>query len=147
LAGVCFSKFVGVEILTEDEKWTCPYCKIGVKAAKKMNIWIPSKTMIIHLKRFDHQQNKINNTITFPIDGFNINPYMSEYAKKLGDFTYDLFAVTNHIGSMNGGHYFSFVKSLTDNNWYCQNDNDSVRINKSDVVTNDAYMLFYQLRE
>jgi ubiquitin C-terminal hydrolase len=143
----CFAKFVSVEILSNDEKWNCPHCQTKVNAAKKMDIWIPPKTMIIHLKRFDHNQNKINNIITFPINEFNINPFMSEYSKKLGDFTYDLVAVTNHIGSMNGGHYFSFVKSLTDSNWYCQNDSDSIKIEESNIISNNAYILFYQLRE
>ncbi len=142
----CFAKFVGVEILTEDEKWYCPHCQVKVKAGKKMDIWIPPEIMIIHLKRFDGYQNKINTTIKFPINGFNINPFMSEYAKKLGVFTYDLFAVNNHIGSMNGGHYFSIVKSLTDNKWYCQNDDDSIRIDESEIITNKAYMLFYVRR-
>lgn len=140
----CFAKFVSVEILTEDEKWQCPHCQIKVKAGKKMDIWIPPKIMIIHLKRFDGDQNKINTKVQFPINGFNINPFMSEYAKKLGDYTYDLFAVNNHIGSMNGGHYFSIVKSLTENKWYCQNDDDSIRIiDESEINTNKAYMLLY----
>jgi ubiquitin C-terminal hydrolase len=143
----CFSKFVNAEILDEDEKWNCPHCQTKVKAIKKLDIWIPAKTMIIHLKRFDHQQNKIDNVITFPIHDFNINPFMSEYATKLATFTYDLYAITNHIGNMNGGHYYAFVKSLTDNNWYCVNDDDVIKIDESKLISNNAYILFYKLRE
>jgi len=143
----CFAKFVNVEILSENEKWHCPYCNNKVRAAKKIDIWIPSKTMIINIKRFDYSGNKINNKIIFPINGFILNPFMSEYSKKLGEFIYDLIAVINHNGSINNGHYFSFVKSLSDNNWYCQNDNDSIKINESNIVSSDAYILFYKLRE
>lgn len=143
----CLHNFNKIEILDDDEKWHCPNCNIKVKAAKVLNISLPSKIMIIHLKRFDYQGNKIDNLITFPINELNINKYMSNFSKKLGNFTYDLFAVTNHIGSMNGGHYFSFVKSITDSEWYCINDEDVIKIDESNIVSEKAYMLFYKLRE
>lgn len=143
----CLYNFHKVEVLDDDEQWHCPNCHIKVKASKKMDIWVPSKVLIIHIKRFDYQGNKINNLITFPINELNINKYMSEYSTKLGNFTYDLFAVSNHRGSIHGGHYYSFVKSLTDTNWYCVNDNDVIKIDETKIVSNDAYILFYKLRE
>jgi ubiquitin carboxyl-terminal hydrolase 4/11/15 len=139
------TKFFNVEFLDNDEKWHCPNCDKKVKAAKKMDIWLPAHTMIIHLKRFDHNGNKINNVITFPINDFNINPYMAEYSKKLSTYNYNLIGVVNHIGSMNGGHYFSHVKSITDNNWYCINDDDIIKITESDIISENAYILFYQI--
>jgi ubiquitin carboxyl-terminal hydrolase 4/11/15 len=30
---------------------------------------------------------------------------------------YDLFAISNHYGSLNGGHYTAYAKNI-DNKWY-----------------------------
>ena len=143
----CLTKFFNIEILDENEKWHCPNCDKKIKANKQTEIWLCSRILVIHLKRFDHYGNKINNLITFPIDGLNINPFMSEYSTKLGTYKYNLISVVNHIGSMNDGHYYSFVKSITDKNWYCINDNDVIKIDESTVNTKDAYILIYELVE
>ena len=143
----CLSKYIKQELLDDNEKWHCPHCNKKVQTAKRMNIWMPSKIMIIHLKRFDHYGNKINNKINFPINGLNVNPFMSEYSTKLGDFIYDLYAVNNHMGSINGGHYHSFVKSISNDNWYCINDNNIIKIDETDIISNNAYILFYKLRQ
>jgi ubiquitin C-terminal hydrolase len=143
----CLSKFFNIEILDEDEKWHCPNCDKKIKAKKQTDIWLCSRILVIHLKRFDHFGNKINNLITFPTNDLNINPFMSEYSRQLGTYTYNLISVVNHIGSMNDGHYYSFVKSISDKSWYCINDNDVIKIDESTVNTKDAYILIYELVE
>ena len=143
----CLATFFNIEILDEDEKWHCPNCDKKIKAKKQTEIWLCPRIMIIHLKRFDHYGNKINNLITFPINNLDINPFMAEYSKKIGIYNYNLISVVNHIGSMNNGHYYSFVKSITNNNWYCINDNDVIKIDESNINTKDAYILIYQLDE
>jgi ubiquitin C-terminal hydrolase len=134
--------------------WNCPHCEKKVNAFKKINIWIPSKVMIVHIKRFIHKftQNgysasKLNNKVEYPITDFNINSYMSEYSSKMANYSYDLYGVANHVGNMNGGHYFSYTKSITDNKWYCLDDSTVSLIPEEDIVTKNAYMLFYRLKE
>ena len=150
----CFENLVQTEKLDEENKWHCPNCDLKVCAWKKFNIWIPSKVMIIQIKRFVHNissagysATKLNNMVEYPINDFNINKYMSDFSSKLGNYTYDLYAVSNHIGNMNGGHYFAFVKSQTNNKWYCADDDNITEMEESDVLTQNAYMLFYKLRE
>ncbi len=55
-----------------------------------------------------------------------------------------MFAVCNHEGYLGGGHYFSYTKHRHNNNWHQFND-ELVKIikNEEDVVTADAYILFY----
>ena len=150
----CFESLVHVEKLDDINKWNCPNCNEKVNAFKKISIWIPPKIMIIQIKRFIHNfsergyfASKLNNMIKYPINDFKINNYMSDYAKKLGEFTYDLVGVTNHIGNINGGHYFAYVKSITDNNWYCMDDDNVTRLDENEIVSSNAYMLFYKLKE
>jgi ubiquitin C-terminal hydrolase len=150
----CFENLTSLEQLDDTNKWDCPVCQTKVNAYKILKIWIPPKIMIIQIKRFIHNfgpngytANKINNMIQYPIWNFNINKYMSKYASKLGTFSYDLCAVSNHAGNINGGHYYSYVKSSTDNNWYIMDD-DTVRLIQEDqVVSPNAYILFYKLKE
>ena len=150
----CFNNLMRVVKLSDSEKWHCVNCDTKVNALKKFNIWIPPNIMIIQIKRFgykiDNENNfvgfKLCNLITFPIKEFNINPYMSDYSKKMGDFTYDLIAISNHIGNLNGGHYNSYVKSYSDDNWYCMDDDNVTLLNESNLITPNAYILFYKLR-
>jgi hypothetical protein len=90
---------------------------------------------------------KLDNLIEFPIEDFNINPYLSKFSKNIGNFTYDLVAISNQIGRLEGGHYYSYVKSMTDGKWYCLDDDNVTLINEDDITTSNAYILFYRLRE
>ena len=58
--------------------------------------------------------------------------------------TYDLYAVVNHIGNMSSGHYTAFCKNAIDQLWYSFDDTRVTQISEADVVTSDAYILFYQ---
>jgi ubiquitin C-terminal hydrolase len=59
---------------------------------------------------------------------------------------YDLYSVTNHFGSLNGGHYTAYAKN-PDGNWYNFNDSSVSGASKSDVCSRAAYLLFYRRRE
>jgi ubiquitin carboxyl-terminal hydrolase 4/11/15 len=59
---------------------------------------------------------------------------------------YDLYAVSNHFGSLNGGHYTAFARNPISNKW---NDFDDSNVNKmspGDVNSKAAYVLFYKRR-
>ena len=65
------------------------------------------------------------------------------------DQTYDLFAVVNHIGTLNSGHYTAVAKNYVDNEWYEFNDHQVTKVSKHDsskIISKDAYVLFYQKR-
>jgi len=58
---------------------------------------------------------------------------------------YDLYAVSVHGGSLDGGHYTAYAKN--NNNWHCFNDSSVSNANPREVVTSGAYMLFYKRRD
>ena len=55
---------------------------------------------------------------------------------------YDLFAVNQHYGSCYSGHYTAICKNF--DYWYEYNDSFVKRINEKNVVTDNAYILFYK---
>ena len=109
-----------------------------------MEIYSLSKILIIHLKRFRNNR-KIESLVNFPIENLDMGQYMSN--NKEGENIYDLFAVANHRGGLHGGHYFAYCKNYLDNNWYEFNDSNVSKIEKKDIVTKGAYVLFYSKRE
>lgn len=59
---------------------------------------------------------------------------------------YDLYAVSQHSGSLSGGHYTAICQNALDLQWYNFNDS-SVRATSVDrIVTPEAYVLFYRRR-
>ena len=57
---------------------------------------------------------------------------------------YDLYAVSNHIGELGGGHYTAFCRMPGDQQqWYTFDDNIVSEMNAQDVNSSDAYVLFY----
>ncbi|KAI1293662.1 Ubiquitin carboxyl-terminal hydrolase 31 [Halotydeus destructor] len=57
---------------------------------------------------------------------------------------YDLYAVCNHHGNMQGGHYTAYCKSPVDGRWNSYDDNKVSSLSEASVITADAYILFYQ---
>ncbi|XP_074593336.1 ubiquitin carboxyl-terminal hydrolase 31-like [Brevipalpus obovatus] len=60
------------------------------------------------------------------------------------DNFYELYAVCNHHGTMQAGHYTAYCRNMVDGKWYSFDDQKVSSIPERSVVTKDAYMLFYQ---
>lgn len=148
--------FIKPEDLTGENKWRSPYVNKLVNTQKINLLWETPKILIILLKRFEYTftgATKLNNVIEFPIDELDVSPYLhpnniSKYKK------YSLFAINNHTNfsnfGFNGisfGHYYSYCKNYTNNKWYNFDDDTVTEINESDLITKEAYMLFYKAIE
>lgn len=59
---------------------------------------------------------------------------------------YDLYGVSNHYGSLNGGHYTAYCLNPLYNKWFEFDDTDVSRIDESKLVSKAAYVLYYKLR-
>lgn len=68
-----------------------------------------------------------------------------------GQYVYDLYSILVHQGGAFGGHYFAYIKSFEDGNWYNFNDSNVTKLQPSEISntfgggsgTNTAYMLLY----
>jgi ubiquitin carboxyl-terminal hydrolase 4/11/15 len=64
----------------------------------------------------------VGDLVNFPIEGLDIQPHVRMNCEEEGvSSVYDLYAVVNHYGSLNGGHYTAYAKN-NDGNWYDFND-------------------------
>ena len=59
---------------------------------------------------------------------------------------YDLYAIVNHFGNLNGGHYTAYAKN-PDGNWYDYNDSQVSGANVNNLCSSAAYVLFYRRRD
>ncbi len=53
----CLNLFCREELLTKENQWYCSKCKEHVDATKKFDLWTLPPILIVHLKRFKHDQN------------------------------------------------------------------------------------------
>jgi ubiquitin C-terminal hydrolase len=93
------------------------------------------------------QQEKIGDFVDFPVTGLDMGPYMQMKSEDNSSL-YDLYAISNHFGSLNGGHYTAYGFNPLKMKWYEFNDSSCSSVgNPENVVTNGAYLLFYRRRE
>lgn len=115
--------------LAPDDAWRCPHCKVPQQGTVKLSLWTLPDILIIHLKRFRQvaeQRHKLTTLVRFPLRGLDMAPHVAQRGQPGGqllgrwapwqpplrlppacprDHLYDLYAVCNHHGSMQGGHY------------------------------------------
>lgn len=125
----CMNIFLNEEILDGDNAWNCPSCKTHRKATKKLDLWRLPQILIIHLKRFSYQgpfRDKLETSIDFPLIGLNMNWTVKipiDHKRNDNDsYVYDLFAISNHYGGLNGGHYKATCFIEPYQRWYMFDD-------------------------
>ncbi|KAH8314999.1 ubiquitin carboxyl-terminal hydrolase 8 isoform X1 [Drosophila kikkawai] len=130
--------------------WNCPNCKTKRDAIKKLDISKLPPVLVVHLKRFYADPSnscayiKKQNYLRFPLENLEMNPYIARAESRAGTpKTYQLYAVSNHYGSMEGGHYTAFCKSANYGKWFKFDDQIVTTLDTSNVVSSAAYILFY----
>lgn len=140
----CLSEFGKPEILTGDSRWFCPKCKALRDATKTLKLWNTPPVLIVHLKRFHYDQygsrRKIQRLVTFPLKSLDLSNNVISSSNR--NNLYDVNAVCNHHGHLNGGHYTTFAKKSGTDKWYLFNDSNVREIDSSDVCTDEAYLIF-----
>ncbi|XP_054849020.1 ubiquitin carboxyl-terminal hydrolase 31 [Eublepharis macularius] len=165
----CFQLYTKEEQLAPDDAWRCPHCKQLQQGSITLSLWTLPDVLIIHLKRFRQEGDrrmKLQNMVRFPLTGLDMTPHVvkrsqsswslpshwSPWRRSCGlgrdpeDFIYDLYAVCNHHGTMQGGHYTAYCKNSIDGLWYCFDDSDVQQLPENEVCKQTAYILFYQRR-
>ena len=109
-----------------------------------MNFWKTPNILIIVLKRFDNEGNRKDFEVSFPLSDLNLEKYCVGYDKFKSK--YDLYAICNHEGNANYGHYWAYCKNQN-NKWYNYNDTDVSEIEEEELLktgTKSVYCLFYK---
>lgn len=101
----CFNLYTKMEELSEQDYWYCSKCKTHQRSTKKFDLWSLPKVLVVHLKRFSYSRyhrDKIDALVDFPVHDLDMSSYL--IGKKTGETKYSLIAVSNHYGSLGGGH-------------------------------------------
>jgi ubiquitin carboxyl-terminal hydrolase 4/11/15 len=145
----CLELFTQAEQLGPDDPWYCNKCKEFRQATKKFDVWKVPRILVVHLKRFSYQnkywREKLDTFVDFPLDNLDLSPHV------LGPVStppvYELYSVSNHYGSLGGGHYTAYAKNHRENKWYKFDDSSASSVQAESVKTSAAYVLFYRLKE
>ncbi|CAN1171125.1 Ubiquitin carboxyl-terminal hydrolase 8, partial [Linum perenne] len=141
----CLEAFLKEEPLGPEDMWYCPGCKEHRQASKKLDLWRLPEILVIHLKRFSYNQymkNKLETLVDFPTDDLDLETYIS-YKNEQLSHRYVLYAISNHFGSMGGGHYTAFVHHGGDR-WYDFDDSHVSPVSRDKIKSSAAYVLFYR---
>ncbi len=134
--------------MDKENEWYCPNCKKLTNAYKKLDLFYLPKYLILCLKRYNKinlskfkiQLSKKKDLIYFPIENLNLDNFV--FGPKIPKNNYDLFAVSQHSGSNEGGHYFSICKNF--NSWYMFDDENFFKCDKDIICSDESYILFYK---
>jgi len=139
----CFDAFTAAEMMEGENAWFNETTGQKEDVKKKITFWNFPKILVVTLKRFSADgEKKIQDLVDFPIENLDLSKYVSGYNPK--QYVYNLYAVCNHMGGTQGGHYTAFVKTA-DNEWVHFNDTHvERRLNPSQIVTPKAYCLFFR---
>ena len=139
----CFDLFISPEEMIGDNAWFNETTGVKEDIMKGACFWSFPRILVITLKRFSPDgSQKINNVIQFPLVDLNLSKYVKGYNPN--NYVYDLFGVCNHMGSVSGGHYTSFVKNVA-GQWIHYNDSIVELVPDPNIIISPmAYCLFYR---
>lgn len=146
-----------------DAGYMCESCKTCNPTVKRLQVYQPPKTLIIHIKRFSQQhrasggmsllgsrlgsgrlsRNAAEVLIPATLDLRRYcNPEGLSRSERTG--LYELIAVSDHSGSLAGGHYTARGWSASNGRWYSYNDSHVSQAACPAAPSSTAYVLFFQ---
>lgn len=106
----------------------CTFCGSKNKTVRKVYVEQAPNFLIVHIARFTPSKEKDSRKIEI------------DKSLTLKDKSYEICAVLCHSGSLNNGHYVSYVK--TSSGWICCDDSSIYKKNPS-LDCSNVYIAFY----
>lgn len=150
----CLDNFTLAEKLEKGNEWYCSTCKKNQNSLKRMELYYIPKNLIIMLKRFETKmigKTKIqiwknNSIVKYPVNNLSLGKYfISNNFYKENIINYDLYAISQHSGSLEGGHYATACRNF--GKWYELDDATVFPSDEQTVVSGEGYILFYRRKE
>jgi ubiquitin carboxyl-terminal hydrolase 8 len=136
------------------EDYQCDGCKGRHVATIANKISRLPTVLILVLKRFTNTGAKIRGRVAWDLDSLDLSPWLAfsrcPYTDSPTQSVYESFAVIEHMGSANGGHYRTFARDFGgDMAPWTEYDDSAVRGNvpPSEIVNEDSYIVFLTPRE
>ncbi|KAB0389046.1 hypothetical protein E2I00_002443 [Balaenoptera physalus] len=152
----CLQWFTRPEHLGSSAKIKCSSCQSYQESTKQLTMKKLPVVACYHLKWFEYvgkQRRKINTFISFPLE-LDMTPFLAstkESRMKEGqppidcapiENKYSLFVVINHHGTLESGHYTSFIQQQKDQ-WFSCDDAVITKATIEDLPYSEGYLLFY----
>ncbi|KAJ8897939.1 hypothetical protein PR048_003297 [Dryococelus australis] len=158
----CLERFTQAEHLGPSAKIRCSQCDDYRESTKQLTMKKLPIVASFHLKRFEHSScsdKKISTFIAFP-EKLDMTPFMF-YSRNRTSYSsnsninnsngpvcssnqqadsknwYSLFAVVNHSGSLDAGHYTAFVRQRS-NHWFKCDDHIITKANLQEVLDSEG---------
>lgn len=163
----CLERFTRAEHLGSGAKIKCSNCRAYQESTKQLSLETLPIVASFHLKRFEHSSQidrKISTFISFPAE-LDMTPFMSSHKRQqnmdthsrhhnnnnaetsgtqpdnliFADNRYSLFAVVNHLGSLDAGHYTAYVKQMQ-GYWFKCDDHMITRASLREVLDSEGWV-------
>uniref|UniRef100_A0A6G1SBH2 Ubiquitin carboxyl-terminal hydrolase n=1 Tax=Aceria tosichella TaxID=561515 RepID=A0A6G1SBH2_9ACAR len=159
----CLERFTRQEHLGSAAKIKCSKCQSYQESTKQLSMKKLPIVASFHLKRFSHSNRlhkKISTFISFPLyldmspfkasrrappnnnNSNNRNEHKDEDEEEDASCKYCLFAVVNHSGTIETGHYTAYIRQCRDQ-WFKCDDHLITRATVQEVLQSEGYLLFY----
>ncbi|KAK4277259.1 hypothetical protein QN277_015278 [Acacia crassicarpa] len=156
----CLDLFTRPEKLGSDQKFYCQNCQKKQDSLKQMSIRKLPLVLCLHMKRFQHSfaqrmTRKVDRYLHYPFS-LDMTPYLSSsvirsrFGNRISAFggddsdmlsQFEVFAVVTHSGTLESGHYISYVRLREQ--WYRCDDAWIIEVEEAVVRASQCYMIFY----
>ncbi|XP_072237419.1 ubiquitin carboxyl-terminal hydrolase 50-like [Leuresthes tenuis] len=140
----CLSLFFEQTVLTGGDQLLCSECGLRRETTVLTCLEKPPEILILHLKRFGckgKNQVKLRTNVLFSMK-LDLAQFLSSSVQNTSS-SYHLYAVVNHTGNLNVGHYTAACYSAPGRTWHCFDDADVREVQDILVQSPNAYMLLY----
>ncbi|KAI3377471.1 hypothetical protein L3Q82_008649, partial [Scortum barcoo] len=120
----CLSLFFEQTILTGGEQVLCSACGQRREMTVLTCLDKPPEILMLHLKRFGckgKNQVKLRTNVVFTMK-LDLTPFLSSSVQNTTYSSYHLYAVVNHTGHLNMGHYTALTYNALTQTWHCFDD-------------------------
>uniref|UniRef100_A0A673XT08 ubiquitinyl hydrolase 1 n=1 Tax=Salmo trutta TaxID=8032 RepID=A0A673XT08_SALTR len=154
----CLRRFTRPEHLGSSAKIKCGGCHSYQESTKQLTMKKLPIVACFHLKRFEHSaklRRKITTYVSFPLE-LDMTPFIAsskesrmngQYQQTVevlnNDNKYSLFAVVNHQGTLESGHYTSFIRQHKDQ-WFKCDDAIITKASIKDVLDSEGWVVRHQ---
>uniref|UniRef100_A0A3P9IHJ9 ubiquitinyl hydrolase 1 n=1 Tax=Oryzias latipes TaxID=8090 RepID=A0A3P9IHJ9_ORYLA len=135
----CLALFFKQTVLTGGEQAMCSVCGLKRETAIVTCVDRTPEILVLHLKRWKSQVKLRTNVLFFT--KLDLSQFLSGLVPN--ESSYHLYAVVNHTGHLNMGHYTALCYNSLAQKWHCFDDAAVCEVQEDRVQSPNAYLLFY----
>ncbi|XP_056135290.1 ubiquitin carboxyl-terminal hydrolase 22-A-like [Lampris incognitus] len=140
----CISLFFRQSMLTGGNQMLCSECGTRRDTTILTSLVKPPEILMLHLKRFAYQGKKkvkLRTNVLFSLEELDLTPFLSCPSAQCS--TYSLYAVVNHIGHLDMGHYTALCHNPLTRRWHWFDDATIREVQDYFIQSPNAYILLY----